>query len=156
MLGVSAVGAVAADPPAEPRAPTPIVPASASYCPAGGARGAAHIGVLEVLEEMHIPVDAIAGTSMGAVVGGMYASGLSAKEIAIVANSLNWQDAFHDRPPRTELTFRRKQEDESFLVNFPLGVRDWRFQLPKGLIKGQSLEMLLRRLTLPVATICFL
>ncbi|MEJ0008408.1 MAG: patatin-like phospholipase family protein [Steroidobacteraceae bacterium] len=57
-----------------------------------------------------------------------------------------------NRPPREELTFRRKQEDESFLVNFPLGVRDWAFQLPKGLIKGQSLEMLLRRLTLPVAT----
>jgi NTE family protein len=145
-----AVGAIAADPPAG-QAP-PHRPRIGLVLSGGGARGAAHIGVLEVLEEMHIPVDAIAGTSMGAVVGGLYASGLSAKEIATVANSLNWQDAFHDRPPRTELTFRRKQEDESFLVNFPLGVRDWRFQLPKGLIKGQSLEMLLRRLTLPVAT----
>ncbi|HTC53595.1 MAG TPA: patatin-like phospholipase family protein [Steroidobacteraceae bacterium] len=119
----------------------------------GGARGAAHIGVLEVLDQLHIPIDAIAGTSMGAVVGGLYASGLSATQIATVANSLNWQDAFHDRPPRDELTYRRKEEDESFLVNFPVGVRDWAFQLPKGLIKGQSLEMLLRRLTLPVATI---
>ncbi len=90
---------------------------------------------------------------MGAVVGGLYASGLSANEIATVANSLNWQDAFRDRPPRNELTYRRKEEDESFLVNFPLGVRNWSFQLPKGLIKGQSLEMLLRRLTVPVATI---
>ena len=119
----------------------------------GGARGAAHIGVLEVLDQLRVPIDAIAGTSMGAVVGGLYASGLSANEIATVANSLNWQDAFRDRPPRTELTYRRKEEDESFLVNFPLGVRNWRFQLPKGLIKGQSLEMLLRRLTVPVATI---
>jgi NTE family protein len=118
----------------------------------GGARGAAHIGVLQVLEQLHVPVDAIAGTSMGAVVGGLYASGLSAREIASVANSLNWQDAFYDRPPRSELTFRRKEEEESFLVDFPVGVRDWSFQLPKGLIKGQSLEMLLRRLTLPVAT----
>jgi len=118
----------------------------------GGARGAAHIGVLEVLEQLHIPIDAIAGTSMGAVVGGLYASGLSAQQISIVANSLNWQDAFRDRPPRSELAFRRKEEEESFLVDFPLGVRDWKFQLPKGLIKGQSLEMLLRRLTLPVAT----
>ncbi len=58
---------------------------------------------------------------MGAVVGGLYASGLSAAQIATVANSLNWQDAFHDRPPRTELTYRRKEEDESFLVNFPRG-----------------------------------
>jgi NTE family protein len=118
----------------------------------GGARGAAHIGVLQVLDQLHVPIDAIAGTSMGAVVGGLYASGLSAQEIAQVAGSLNWQDAFHDRPPRSELTFRRKQEDDSYLVDFPVGVRDWAFQLPKGLIKGQSLEMLLRRLTLPVAT----
>jgi NTE family protein len=165
LLGFVA-GATAADPAAAPvpaptacRAPPQVAPA-AGHRPriglvlsGGGARGAAHIGVLEVLDQLHIPIDAIAGTSMGAVVGGLYASGLSATEIATVANSLNWQDAFHDRPPRTELTYRRKEEDESFLVNFPLGVRDWSFVLPKGLIKGQSLEMLLRRLTLPVATI---
>jgi NTE family protein len=146
-----AVNAIAADPVAAPATP-PHRPRIGLVLSGGGARGAAHIGVLEVLDELHIPIDAITGTSMGAVVGGLYASGLSAKEIAVVANSLNWQDAFHDRPPRAELTFRRKEEDESFLVNFPLGVRDWSFQLPKGLIKGQSLEMLLRRLTLPVAT----
>jgi NTE family protein len=145
-----ALAAVAADP-----APVaaPHRPRIGLVLSGGGARGAAHIGVLEVLDQLHVPIDAIAGTSMGAVVGGLYASGLSANEIATVANSLNWQDAFRDRPPRTELTYRRKEEDESFLVNFPLGVRDWAFQLPKGLIKGQSLEMLLRRLTLPVATI---
>ncbi len=118
----------------------------------GGARGAAHIGVLKVLDELHIPIDAIAGTSMGAVVGGLYASGLSADEIARVAASLNWQDAFRDRPPRQELSFRRKEEDESFLVNFPLGISGGHFRLPKGLLQGQSLEMLLRQLTLPVAT----
>ncbi len=142
-------GALAADPVA---APPPHRLRIGLVLSGGGARGAAHIGVLEVLDRLHVPIDAITGTSMGAVVGGLYASGLSAQEIGVVANSLNWQDAFHDRPPRTELTFRRKEEDESFLVNFPLGVRDWSFQLPKGLIKGQSLEMLLRRLTLPVAT----
>ena len=118
----------------------------------GGARGAAHIGVLKVLEDLHIPIDAIAGTSMGAVVGGLYASGLSADDIAHVAASLNWQDAFRDRPPRQELSFRRKEEDESFLVNFPLGISGGHFKLPKGLLQGQSLEMLLRQLTLPVTT----
>ena len=163
-LLVFAGTAVAADPVAGPASAPPLAAAPVAAAPkrrpriglvlsGGGARGAAHIGVLEVLDQLHIPVDAITGTSMGAVVGGLYASGLTAKEIAVVANSLNWQDAFHDRPPRTELTYRRKEEDESFLVNFPLGVRNWSFQLPKGLIKGQSLEMLLRRLTLPVATI---
>src|SRR5579864_607018 len=95
----------------------------------GGSRGTAHIGVLKVLEQMRIPVDAIAGTSMGAVVGGLYASGLSAKEIESIMTSLNWQDAFRDRPPREDLTFRRKLEDQNFLVKFPLGVRGRKIQL---------------------------
>jgi NTE family protein len=119
----------------------------------GGARGAAHVGVLKVLEQLHIPIDAIAGTSMGAVVGGLYASGLSPREIEAIMTSLNWQDAFRDRPPREDLTFRRKQEDQDFLVKFPLGVRSGRIQLPKGLIQGQKLTQTLRRLTLPVARI---
>jgi len=119
----------------------------------GGARGAAHVGVLKVLEEQHVPIDAIAGTSMGAVVGGLYASGLSARDIEKIMTSLNWQAAFHDRPPREDLTLRRKQEDENFLVKFPLGVRGHRIVLPKGLIEGQGLSQMLRRLTLPVARI---
>ncbi|HVW67730.1 MAG TPA: patatin-like phospholipase family protein [Steroidobacteraceae bacterium] len=119
----------------------------------GGARGIAHIGVLKVLEEQHIPIDAVAGTSMGAVVGGLYASGLTAREIESIMTSLNWQDAFRDRPPREDLTLRRKQEDENFLVKFPLGIKGGRFQLPKGLVQGQRLSQMLRRLTLPVARI---
>ena len=66
----------------------------------GGARGAAHVGVLKVLEELRVPIDAIAGTSMGAVVGGLYASGLSAEEIERIMTSVDWQQAFDDRPPR--------------------------------------------------------
>jgi NTE family protein len=119
----------------------------------GGARGIAHIGVLKVLEEQRIPIDAIAGTSMGAVVGGLYASGLTAREIERIMTSLNWQDAFRDKPPREDLTLRRKQEDENFLVKFPLGIRGHKFVLPKGLIQGQRLNQMLRRLTLPVARI---
>jgi NTE family protein len=117
----------------------------------GGARGTAHIGVLKVLEQNHVPIDAIAGTSMGAVVGGLYASGLSAGDIEKIMTSINWQDAFRDRPPREDLTLRRKQEDETFLVKFPLGVRGGRIILPKGLIQGQRLMQMLRRFTLPVA-----
>lgn len=119
----------------------------------GGARGAAHIGVLKVLEENHIPVHAIAGTSMGAVVGGLYASGLTADEIARVMNSVDWQDAFRDRPPRTDLNFRRKLEDQNFLVKFPLGIKGRKFRLPRGLVQGQKLTQILRNLTLPVAQI---
>ena len=119
----------------------------------GGARGAAHIGVLKMLDDLHVPIDAIAGTSMGAVVGGLYASGYSAREIEGIMTSLNWQDAFRDRPTRTDLTFRRKEEEENFLVNFPLGLRSGHFQLPKGLIQGQKLSQILRRLTLSTAEI---
>ena len=119
----------------------------------GGARGAAHIGVLKVLEENRIPVDAIAGTSMGAVVGGLYASGLSASDIERVMTSVDWQDAFRDRPSRTDLNFRRKLEDQNFLVKFPLGLKGRKFRLPRGLVQGQKLTQILRGLTLPVAQI---
>ncbi|HMI37764.1 MAG TPA: patatin-like phospholipase family protein, partial [Steroidobacteraceae bacterium] len=96
----------------------------------GGARGAAHIGVLKVLDELHLRVDAIAGTSMGAVVGGLYASGMSGRQIEALFTSVDWQDAFSDRPRRADLGFRRKQEDRDFLVNLPLGVQGHRLQIP--------------------------
>ncbi len=119
----------------------------------GGARGLAHIGVLKVLQKLRVPVDAIAGTSMGAVVGGLYASGLTAGQIEAVVHSLNWQEAFRDQPPRQDLSLRRKEEDDNFLVNFRIGVKDGRLVLPQGLIEGQGLSEILRRLTLPVARI---
>jgi NTE family protein len=119
----------------------------------GGARGAAHIGVLKVLEENRIPVDAIAGTSMGAVVGGLYATGLSAADIERVMTSVDWQDAFRDRPARKDLNFRRKLEDQNYLVKFPLGLKGRKFRLPRGLVQGQKLTQILRGLTLPVAQI---
>ena len=113
-------------PPAEPppgaTAPPAARPRVGLVLSGGGARGAAHVGVLKVLEQMHVPIDAIAGTSMGAVVGGLYASGLSRKRRSrSIMTSLNWQIAFRDRPPREDLTLRRKQEDENFLVRFPAG-----------------------------------
>jgi NTE family protein len=119
----------------------------------GGARGAAHVGVLKVLDEMRVPVDAIAGTSMGAVVGGLYASGMTGAEIETLIRSLNWQDAFRDRPPREELGFRRKQDERNFLVRYALGVKEEGFVLPPGLVQGQKLEQVLRNAALPVAEI---
>src|ERR1700741_770998 len=119
----------------------------------GGARGAAHIGVLKVLEENRVPIDAIAGTSMGAGVGGLYASGLNAADVERVMASVDWQDAFRDRPPRTDLNFRRHPEDQNFLVKFRLAIKGRRFRLPRGLVQGQKLSQTLRSLTLPVAQI---
>jgi NTE family protein len=119
----------------------------------GGARGATHIGVLKMLDQLHVPVDVIAGTSMGAVVGGLYASGLSGEQIERAMASLDWQAAFRDRPPRTELDYRRKEEDRQFLVNLPVGLQGRRLVIPKGLVQGQMLTETLRQLTLPVARI---
>ncbi len=115
----------------------------------GGARGMAHIGVLKVLEELKVPIDCIAGTSMGAVVGGLYASGMTAAQIDATMRSVDWQEAFRDAPPRRDLAFRRKQDDRNFLVRLPLGLKHGQILLPKGFIQGQKLQETLRQLTLP-------
>ena len=109
----------------------------------------AHIGVLKVLEELKIPIDCIAGTSMGAVVGGLYASGMTAAQIDATMRSVDWQEAFRDAPPRRDLAFRRKQDDRNFLVRLPLGLKHGHILLPKGFIQGQKLQETLRQLTLP-------
>ena len=109
----------------------------------------AHIGVLKVLEDLKIPIDCIAGTSMGAIVGGLYASGMTAKQIDATMRSLDWQEAFRDAPPRRDLAFRRKQDDRNFLVRLPLGLKHGKMLLPKGFIQGQKLQETLRQLTLP-------
>jgi NTE family protein len=120
----------------------------------GGARGAAHIGVIRVLEQMRVPVDAVAGTSMGAVVGGLYAAGLSATEIDDVFAALDWQDLLKDRPPRRDLVYRRKQDDRAILAPGSLGVREGEgIVLPLGLVQGQKVTQLLRAATLPVAEV---
>ena len=114
----------------------------------GGARGAAHIGVLEVLEEMRIPVDVITGTSMGSVVGGLYAAGLPLEELSGAIQGTDWVAVFDDKPNRQDLSFRRKQDDRSFLTNLRVGFKDWSFFIPSGLVEGQKLDFLLRTLTL--------
>jgi len=114
----------------------------------GGARGIAHIGVLKALEDLKVPIDCIAGTSMGAVVGGLYASGMSARQIESTMRSVDWQEAFRDTPPRRDLAFRRKQDDRNFLVRLPLGLKHGQILLPKGLIQGQKLQETLKQLTL--------
>jgi NTE family protein len=119
----------------------------------GGARGAAHIGVLKELERMRVPVDAIVGTSMGAIVGGLYATGMSADELEELVASLDWAGALSDEPERDDLSFRRKQDDSQVPIDFELGVRGTSLLLPKGVIMGQKLDLLLRELTLDVSHI---
>ena len=139
--------------------PTTVEPAAVSrpkvglVLGGGGARGAAHIGVLKELERMHIPIDAIAGTSMGAIVGGLYATGMSAEQLETLVASIDWAGTLSDKPDRADLSFRRKQDDAEAPIDFELGLRDSSLVLPKGVIQGQKLDMLLRDLTLGVSFI---
>lgn len=119
----------------------------------GGARGAAHIGVIRVLEELRVPIDCIAGTSMGSIVGGLYASGMSVDEMEATLTGIDWGELFNDNPPRTDLSFRRKRDDDTFLVKAKPGLKNGQLALPKGAIQGQKLTLLLDRLALPVADI---
>ncbi|TBU92694.1 patatin-like phospholipase family protein [Phytopseudomonas dryadis] len=113
----------------------------------GAARGLAHIGVLKALEEQGIRIDAIAGTSMGAVIGSLYASGYSIAELEEVALTLDWQQVLSDAPPRPDVPFRRKQDDRDFLIKQRLSFRDdGSLGLPLGVIQGQNLALLLERL----------
>lgn len=114
----------------------------------GGARGAAHIGVLKELERLRVPIDAIAGTSMGAIIGGLYATGLHVEELEQLFGSLDWSAALSDTPDREDLSFRRKQDDREFPIKLELGIRGTKLLLPKGVIQGQKLDLLLRELTL--------
>ncbi|HSG28347.1 MAG TPA: patatin-like phospholipase family protein, partial [Candidatus Krumholzibacterium sp.] len=107
----------------------------------GGARGLAHIGALKVIEELRIPVDYIAGTSMGSIVGGLYASGLSPGEIEKAILDIDWDDLFTDRMKRTERTFRRKEDDGVQFFNFELGLKGIRPVMSSGLVAGQKLAL---------------
>jgi NTE family protein len=117
----------------------------------GGARGLAHIGVIRYLEEQHIRIDAVAGTSMGGVIGALYASGLNADQIEVVARNLDWALAFNDETPRDQLSFRQKQEDFDYLVDAKFRFRGGRFRLAGGIIEGQNLNLILHDLVRHVA-----
>jgi NTE family protein len=119
----------------------------------GGAKGAAHIGVLKVLEEQKIPVDYIAGTSMGAIVGALYASGLSAAELEKVITAIDWKDVFSGDPDRRDIDYRRKREDYDILTKLSLGIKNGKIVMPKGLIQDQKVNVLFETLLLHTSDI---
>src|SRR5512138_3262147 len=88
----------------------------------GSAHGLAHIGVLKVLHEMRVPVDVVAGTSMGSIVGGLYAQGTSPAEMEWLVGWIDWEDVLDDRPARQRLSFRRKQDDALNYVELEMGL----------------------------------
>lgn len=110
----------------------------------GGAKGAAHIGVLRVLEQHNIPIDYIAGTSIGSVVGGMVASGLSVDEIEKIMIETAWANGYSDRIPRENLPWRYKQQSDQFNIPLEVGVENDRLKMPSGVLYGQVATKLLR------------
>jgi len=115
----------------------------------GGARGFAHIGALKVLEENNIPIDYIVGTSMGSIVGGLYAIGLTPEEIENGVNSIAWDKVFNDFAYRKYETYRRKQDDFDFFNIHRIGVNANGLQLSPSLIEGQQIELALDKLAHP-------
>jgi NTE family protein len=110
----------------------------------GGARGSAHVGVIKVMEELRIPVDYVVGTSMGSIVGGLYASGLSPGEIEEGFRTIDWGTAFNDKPDRKRIAFRRKEDDFQALLPFEWGVGRGGFSTRSGIINGQKINLILR------------
>lgn len=158
-LTIAPVGlpaAMAADAPTSPAAAVRTAtaggdqPRVALVLSGGGARGLTHVGVLKVLEAAQVPVDMVVGTSMGAIIGGLYAAGMSPAQLEAEVARLNWGGLFEWREPRQMLSQRRKEEDFELSPILQLGFRDGDFRLPTGAVPSRSLEMLLRRFTLPM------
>jgi NTE family protein len=118
----------------------------------GGARGLAHVGVLRWMEENRIPVDYIAGTSMGGLVGVMFAAGMSPAEINEYVEHLDWDEALLSEPTYSELAFRRKEDRRDYEVGIPLGLKHG-LSGPNGFSPGQGVGLLLDRVAFPYSTI---
>jgi len=142
----SPVSVTAAETAALPKSPA-AAPRIGLALSGGGARGLAHIGVLKVLEELRVPVHCVTGTSMGAIVGGAYASGGRPQDLEQTVIKTDWNKVFSDRPPRDEISSRRKEDDYKTLFAPEYGVKDGGLVLPKGIISGVSIESYFRSLT---------
>jgi NTE family protein len=112
----------------------------------GGAKGAAHIGVLTVLEELRVPVDCITGTSMGALVGGTYAAGMPADDLEVAARAINWSETLGKQGLRDRTPINQKLASRTYTNSLELGIKDGRITVPGGLLKTQDIEDTIRDL----------
>jgi len=149
-LAVCVATTLAAEPPASrtsapPAETTSTRPRIGLVLGGGGAKGAAHIGVIKVLEEMRIPIDCIAGTSMGSIVGAAYATGLSAAELEELMTGVNWLDTLASAP-RQEIPLHRKSRDYFFPKGLEFGWKDGKLVPPGGLVPTHQIEGLFRRI----------
>ena len=155
-LAVALVGTMMATPsmaaaagsaiPPETVTPAPTRPRIGLVLSGGGARGIAHIGVLNVLERLRVPVDLVVGTSMGAVVGGAYAAGRTPESLLAFARDTDWDAVLSDRPPRNMLPQRRRSDDLLVPSRIQFGFQDARLRLPTAAAGNQVLQATLLRL----------
>jgi len=118
----------------------------------GGALGLAHIGVLQWFEDHHIPVDYIAGTSMGGLVGGMYATGKSPAELKEIVAAQDWDTIIGGEAPYEDLSFRRKEDRTAYPNSLTLGLKHG-LSPPGGLNTGHKISLLIDRETLPYSNV---
>ena len=137
--GLQAEQSPVSDPPARPRIGVALG--------GGSARGLAHIGLLAWFEEHRIPIDVLAGTSMGGLVGGAYATGLSPQEIRELLDGTDWKLIFQGEAPFSDKNFRRKQDDRAYPSKLHFGLRGG-LKLPSGLNEGQQVDLLLDAITM--------
>ncbi len=132
----------------QPEVKTASRPKVALVLEGGGALGFAHIGVIEWMEAHHIPVDYVAGTSMGGLVGGLYASGMSPQEIKDFVGGINWSAVLSGQIPFPALSFRRKEDKLAYPNRLQFGLKNG-FSLPNGLNSGSAVGLLLDDKMLP-------
>ena len=135
LLAATAAGSAHAEPVPAPATTRPKVCLALS---GGGARGAAHVGVIEAMEKLHIPIDCIAGTSMGAIVGGLYAAGMSAQDLASQMDRPSLQADMANSPPRSRLSYRDKEDELKYLLRVEFGYANDKFFLPQGIVNGNA------------------
>lgn len=152
LLPAFAVGADPTTTAAKPNPPVNKRPTLGLVLEGGGALGLAHVGVIMYLEEHHIPVDYIAGTSMGGLVGGLYATGRNAAQVREVVETVNWTQAINGQTPFDDLSFRRKQDAREYPSTLEFGLRKG-LQVPAGFNTGQEVSLILDRVALPYSQI---
>jgi NTE family protein len=118
----------------------------------GGARGLAHIGVLQWMEENHIPADYIAGTSMGGLIGAMYATGMSPDEMGQFVEHIDWDETLLSEPSYAELSVRRKEDRRAYQIGAPLGLKHG-LSGPNGFNPGHGVALLFDRVAYPYSPV---
>ena len=113
----------------------------------GGARGLAHVGVFKALEKLHVPYDCIVGTSMGAITGGAFATGISTDEAQRRVEQADWTYMFSDQPKRSDIPYFRKQDDWKGYFDFSLLLKDGRLYTPRNFLGVQHIDLFFRELT---------